>query len=273
VLSFACELSGPEFEQLQTLLPYRCTGLCRMTIHALFLTTHASQADLVRLFTKHCSIFDIASTFAQAAAIFSKSLDATTSVLPINLIVADVPAGGINLAEYVLGRIRPTAYFGNSRSGPRIIVIDRDGNVAAARRALQLGVTEYFLPADLTESKIDNFFTSWNASEIEDIYASHNDAPMEDFADSVDGDGHSRIGGRLSSVEAAIVNCLTASRGSPMSARDLVSAIMGRDVDEDHAANLIRPHISRLRSKVELTPQMPRRLLTVRGKGYMLVTE
>ncbi len=158
--------------------------------------------------------------------------------------------------------------------GPRIILVDRDGNVSAARRALQLGVTEYLLPSDLTEFRIDTIFTTWNFSAWADLPGDAIDPHEDDFAEETlqDGFDTGRIG-RLSSVEAAIVTCLTASRGEPMSARDLVHAIMGRDVDEDHAANLIRPHISRLRSKVEPTPQMPRRLLTVRGKGYMLVTE
>jgi DNA-binding response OmpR family regulator len=238
-----------------------------MSIHALFLVGPSTQTDIVRLFTKHCARYEIASSFAQAAAIFSKSLDAGTSLPLIDLIVADVPAGGINLAEYVLGRIRPTAYFGNLEYTPKIVVFDKEGRVGSARRALQLGLDEYLLPADLTEVRVDALFKEWQLQP--------RSALNDPYTDSVDLDfvAEPVTNNRLSSVEAAIINCLSARPGEAVSARSLVQTIMGRDVDEDHAASLIRPHISRLRSKLEPTPQMPRKLLTVRGKGYIFVGE
>jgi two-component system response regulator RegX3 len=76
---------------------------------------------------------------------------------------------------------------------------------------------------------------------------------------------------RLSTIENAIITCLNHSAGLPVSARAIVNTVMGRDLDEDKAASLLRPHISRLRSKLEPMPQMPQHLLTVRGKGYMVV--
>jgi hypothetical protein len=72
---------------------------------------------------------------------------------------------------------------------------------------------------------------------------------------------------RLSTIESAIISCLNDRMGLAVSAKSIVSMVMGRELDEDKAASLLRPHISRLRSKLEQMPQMPQHLLTVRGKG------
>ncbi len=153
---------------------------------------------------------------------------------------------------------------------PYIVMYDPTANVSVARRALQLGVHEYLLNDDLTDAYIESLlkgmdFTRFSqAAEPVDWSTAVDPAVMESMT---------YYGQKLSSVEAAIVNCLSAHSGQAISARAIVSQVMGRDVDEERAASLIRPHISRLRSKVEPTPQMPQRLLTVRGKGYMYVPE
>jgi DNA-binding response OmpR family regulator len=119
----------------------------------------------------------------------------------------------------------------------------------------------------LTEVRVDALFKEWQLQPRSALNDPYTDPVDLDFvAEPV-------TNNRLSSVEAAIINCLSARPGEAVSARSLVQTIMGRDVDEDHAASLIRPHISRLRSKLEPTPQMPRKLLTVRGKGYIFVGE
>ena len=276
-----------------------------MTIRALYLTFGDSTYGLDRLIAKHCEKLDIAYTLAQATAIFNNSFESHSPASAYNLIVADVPVAGINLAEYVLGRIRPTAYLPSSEGpsrdwsmrpdapqrlalseighSPRIVLFDPTADIATARRALQLGVDDYLLTTDLSEARIDAIFAqlctklTLRPDQVE--YAGEATSPLADARSSKGAElypeDHYSLhrAMRLSSVEAAIVNCLSAQNGAPMSARSLVHAVMGRDVDEDRAATLIRPHISRLRSKVEPTPQMPQRLLTVRGKGYMFVNE
>lgn len=278
-----------------------------MTIRALYLSFADNSYGLDSLLAKHCEKLDITHTLAQATAIFNNSAESHSPVSAYNLIVADVPVAGINLAEYVLGRIRPTAYLASSEglsrewsaryssahrsSGaakyphtPVILLFDPTGDVSTARRALQLGIDDYLLVSDLSEGRIDAILAPLWARFSEPknpayyvgasaSFASHGASGRDSadlYADDAIGLNRSM---RLSSVEAAIVHCLSAQNGAPMSARNLVHAVMGRDVDEDRAATLIRPHISRLRSKVEPTPQMPQRLLTVRGKGYMFVNE
>lgn len=278
-----------------------------MTIRALYLSFADSSFGLDRLLAKHCEKLDITHTLAQATAIFNNSAESHSPVSAYNLIVADVPVAGINLAEYVLGRIRPTAYLASSEglsrewsaryasanrssgaakypNSPVILLFDPAGDISTARRALQLGIDDYLLVSDLSEGRIDAIlaplWARFSEPQNPSIYVDHSASPASRSASAHDngefyGDDQFSLNRsmRLSSVEAAIVHCLSAQNGAPMSARNIVHAVMGRDVDEDRAATLIRPHISRLRSKVEPTPQMPQRLLTVRGKGYMFVNE
>ena len=248
-----------------------------MSNFALYLTESGTDSVLARLLLNHCEKVAFSTTLAQATAIFSNSLSASRSEPLFSLIVADVPAGGINLAEYVLGRIRPSAYFRLTLKTPSVVLYDPVGDVLSARRALQAGVNEYLLDSDLTDSHIQSLFAHIHTTQeqiaIQDklLWTSYQESMDAVDAPSSNSAQDGPWSARLSSVEAAIVHCLTAQRGEPMSARNIVHAVMGRDVDEEQAASLIRPHISRLRSKVEPLPQMPQRLLTVRGKGYMLV--
>jgi two-component system, OmpR family, response regulator RegX3 len=183
-----------------------------------------------------------------------------------DLIVADVSAGGISLAESVAEQ----TVFADSR--PAIVLIDNQKDVGAARRALRLNVDAYLLADEPQEHRI---------SELQRILAK---ATLQQDTKIVAelhrssrnlGWAHSYIQttntARLSTIENAIMACLTDRVGLPVSAKNIVSVVMGRELDEDKAASLLRPHISRLRSKLEPMPQMPQHLLTVRGKGYMVV--
>ena len=186
-----------------------------------------------------------------------------------NMIVADVSAGGISLAEYA---IEQYAAIGLR---PTIVLIDQHGDVSAARRAIRLGVDAYLLENESSEFKL-------LALEQAVLLARSNPTPTRNLnvmnigAAGLDG-MMTQMGNmqphvaRLSTIENAIINCLNHSAGLPVSARAIVNTVMGRDLDEDKAASLLRPHISRLRSKLEPMPQMPQHLLTVRGKGYMVV--
>lgn len=54
---------------------------------------------------------------------------------------------------------------------------------------------------------------------------------------------------------------------------ELVRDSMGYESSEQEARPVMRVHIHRLRQKIEADPERPRRLVTVRAAGYMLVTE
>ncbi|NJM41444.1 MAG: hypothetical protein HC853_12110 [Anaerolineae bacterium] len=189
-----------------------------------------------------------------------------------NMIVADVSAGGISLVEYAIEQ------YANIGLRPTIVLIDQHGDVSAARRAIRLSVDAYLLEDEPTDFKVlaleQAILQAQSNTPSQTASRSFNIVSIPSV--SVDGIATQMAGmpthaARLSTIENAIINCLNHSAGLPVSARAIVNMVMGRDLDEDKAASLLRPHISRLRSKLEPMPQMPQHLLTVRGKGYMVV--
>ncbi len=259
-----------------------------MIDQALYLTSEAHvDQPILNLLRTHCSKVHVVSAVAQATAlIFPSSLpsDSSSSLL----IVADVSAGGLALAEYVAGLRAHSAREGQARvhyPHIRIVLTDAVGDVDAARKALRLGVDGYLLASDSTERRLHTIHTLIAQTSENGVHnltnatGSEAHGAMGNGAHTFDAQDHATHplnagaldNARLSQMEAAIISCLSAHTGLPLSARAIVNQVMGRDMDEDKAASLIRPHISRLRSKVEPTPQMPQRLLTVRGKGYMFI--
>ena len=243
-----------------------------MKVRALLLTENFKDFALAHVFEQNCEEFAVAATLAQAAAIFGESLDPSGSLPVYNLIVAEVSAGGLTLAEYVRDRIRQNAFLRRPGQHISLVLLDPVGDIASARRALQMGVDEYLLERDMSEERIRAILEQIGAGSLPGAGVAAGVAISDGPIDGVGYSAEAAVSGRLSSVESAIVNCLSAQMGAPMSARNIVSAVMGRELDEESAASLIRPHISRLRSKVEPTPQMPQRVLTVRGKGYMFIS-
>lgn len=80
---------------------------------------------------------------------------------------------------------------------------------------------------------------------------------------------------RLTGTEQALLRRLAASRGQPVSRADLIEDL-GRGGAGDEAENSERAidvQITRLRRKIETDPKEPRFLQTVRGTGYMLMTD
>jgi DNA-binding response OmpR family regulator len=71
--------------------------------------------------------------------------------------------------------------------------------------------------------------------------------------------------------EGTILAHLMAHVGVPVSCRELASAL-GYAETEEKARTIVRPHISRIRRKIEPDPASPRLLVTVPGLGYTLLT-
>ena len=122
-----------------------------------------------------------------------------------NMIVADVSAGGISLAEYA---IEQYAAIGLR---PTIVLIDQHGDVSAARRAIRLSVDAYLLEGEPSEFKL-------LALEQAVLLARSNQTPTRNLnvmnigASGLDG-MMTQMGNmqphvaRLSTIENAIINC------------------------------------------------------------------
>lgn len=73
----------------------------------------------------------------------------------------------------------------------------------------------------------------------------------------------------LTGNEMALMVQLMRNPDTVFSCQRLAKTALGYDVSEQEAAEIIRPHISRLRRKVEPNPAKPRLIRTIRGKGYL----
>lgn len=82
-------------------------------------------------------------------------------------------------------------------------------------------------------------------------------------------DEESRVSAELTANEAALLAYMMQRPDLVFSCRDLARSALGYEVDESDAQNIIRPHISRLRKKVEPEEGEPDLIRTVRGKGYL----
>jgi len=77
----------------------------------------------------------------------------------------------------------------------------------------------------------------------------------------------------LSSTEYDVIHYLICHLNQVISCQELVQHTHGIDMEEHQARSIIRMHIHRLRQKLEPNPHHPRYLRTVRGVGYMLVSD
>ena len=77
---------------------------------------------------------------------------------------------------------------------------------------------------------------------------------------------------RLSPIQARIFDRLWTHRNSTVTMKELVTAVLLRtDMDVEEGVRLLRPHLVRLRSKLESCPELARRIINVRGNGYMMI--
>ncbi len=77
----------------------------------------------------------------------------------------------------------------------------------------------------------------------------------------------------LTRTEFALLTTLAQHPDTALSYNALSEAVYGRAQPEDEARALLRPHIARLRNKLEMTGVTSIELVSIRGMGYMLQTE
>ncbi len=73
----------------------------------------------------------------------------------------------------------------------------------------------------------------------------------------------------LTESEARLLACLMRRPNQVLSPKVLAREALDYEVTDYEARSLIRPHLSRLRRKLEPDPSKPSIIRTVRGKGYM----
>jgi DNA-binding response OmpR family regulator len=74
-------------------------------------------------------------------------------------------------------------------------------------------------------------------------------------------------------TEFAILHTLIRNPGAVVPCTQIVQSFQGNVADEDEARQILRPHIVRLRRKLERDPSQPAHLQAVRGVGYRWQSE
>lgn len=74
----------------------------------------------------------------------------------------------------------------------------------------------------------------------------------------------------LTRAEARLLEVMVENRGKVVRQSDLVLGVQGYEVTDAEATNILRPLVSRLRSKLKQVPGLTNSLKNVRGSGYVL---
>ncbi|MCW1969230.1 MAG: winged helix-turn-helix domain-containing protein [Anaerolineae bacterium] len=205
------------------------------------------------------------------------------------ILVAEVQAGALPLLTLMKEQGKPT---------PTVLLFDRDGrDIHAPIQALQMGVREYLLASDsqiqrelrtrvLAETatqKISNLKVETAAPapapvevidppEIANEIVDNNE-PLNFVWDAVAHIIH--VGNefvRLSPIEGRMFNLLVTNRRIAVSMKELIAkALLKPNMATDEGIKLLRPHLVRLRNKLDSYPALAHRIVNMRGTGYMFV--
>jgi DNA-binding response OmpR family regulator len=77
---------------------------------------------------------------------------------------------------------------------------------------------------------------------------------------------------RLTEGEISVFEVFMDAPAHVFSCRQLTQKVWGYELDESEAQSLVRPYIFRLRQKIEVAPDAPIFIRTIRGRGYLLAS-
>jgi DNA-binding response OmpR family regulator len=222
---------------------------------------------------------------AVEAASGVEALDAL-SVAAYDLMLLDLRMPGMDGVE-VMGRVRQT------HPDLVIIVLTAYGTLESAIEAVRAGAADYLLkPSSIRDTEaaiaqalqrqrrhpLTPFSALGSALERENLVTL--DTVPERFLQSgslmLDRERNLVLPRRegdlsveLTSSEVALLAHLMRHPDTVSSCRELARCALDYHVVEQEAQEIVRPHISRLRQKIEPEPDHPSLIRTVRGKGYL----
>jgi DNA-binding response OmpR family regulator len=194
------------------------------------------------------------------------------------LLVAEVQSGAIPLLTLLRNNANPL---------PPTLVLDNDGaSIRHAIEALNLGVRDYILASDppfhrelrarvLAEQTLaHSVSTQIHVAEPAAEESSGISAPTPAInfvwdarANAIMAQGHFI---RLSPVEGHMFDLLVSRCDEVVSVEELIKCALHKQYEDiNDGIKVLRPHMMRLRKKLDHSPIMAHRVTTVRGNGYM----
>jgi DNA-binding response OmpR family regulator len=196
------------------------------------------------------------------------------------LLVAEVQAGAIPL----LTLLRETGV-----TPPPTLLFDQEGSsIQSAIKALQLGVQEYVLASETPNQR------ELRARVLaERVLAEANALPKNAAAVMMPAKASAATVSspidfqwdpeahviyidnkyiRLSPVEGRVFDMLVSRHNHTISMDELIAEGMKmQNANMEEGIKLLRPHMMRLRNKLERHPRLAHRIVNVRGNGYMFI--
>ncbi len=194
------------------------------------------------------------------------------------ILVAEVQAGAIPLLSLI---------HEVSLTLPPTLLFDREGtNVHTAIQALKLGASDYVLAGEVDEARelrarvlaerISTHHPGATKSATQPGSYTPAQAPVRTTAINFRWVPETNIiyfddsYVRLTPVEGRVFAMLLAKHNQTVTMEDLIKfALQMPNKSIDSGVRLLRPHMMRLRSKLEVHPQVAHRIVNVRGDGYM----
>ena len=198
------------------------------------------------------------------------------------MLVAEVQAGAIPL----LTLLRETG-----ATLPPTLLFDQEGNsIQAAIKALTFGVQDYVLATEpAIQRELRARVLAERIQSNEPVTTNKPILPREPVANPLATENADARGDfqwdpeakviyiqdkyiRLSPVEGRVFDLLLSRRNRTVTMEELLSHGLGRrSGNVEEGIKLLRPHMMRLRNKLERHPRLAHRVINVRGNGYMFI--
>jgi DNA-binding response OmpR family regulator len=194
---------------------------------------------------------------------------------PIDLMVVDLRMPGMNGLEVVkvVNRVAQDV---------EIIMLTAHGSMESAIEALRSQVHDYLLkpaaPAQIIESVtrgLERRLARIQARENQQPDVSSDDNAIIALSDGTVVDFGRRLvrsGSRvvfLTPAEGRLLRIFVENTGKVFTHRELVLLVQGYSTSQQEAPEILRPLVSRLRQKLACVPSLMKRIISVRGTGYV----
>jgi DNA-binding response OmpR family regulator len=193
----------------------------------------------------------------------------------VDLIMLDLKMPGMNGLDVVqvVNQISPDT---------EIILLTAYGSMESAVEALRQRVHDYLLkpasPAQILES-VKRGLERRSARINENTADTSTGSLVYKLSDGSEVDLMRRIvtcgnlEESLTPAEGHLLKVFLENTGKVFSHRELVLLVQGYDVSQREAQEILRPLVSRLRHKLGVFPELYKRVVSVRGTGYIFESE